>query len=139
MIVPNPFIQAIIRPPRCLYDISDLGSRRLWVRTPSDRSGYASGTACGLGVYVARTDTTIHIPGRGFAVVSEWIPEVSPGSCGGGVSTNGPAGTSDLTSAPLPPPPCVVYCHGNSGSRCDVLYNGVLAHCATRGLAVRGI
>mmetsp|Transcript_4719 Transcript_4719/g.11084 ORF Transcript_4719/g.11084 Transcript_4719/m.11084 type:complete len:228 (-) Transcript_4719:202-885(-) len=120
-------VNAILRPPRFTYDVWELGGRRI-------QAGPA-GT-------LLRADTTLVHPTRGRLQVSEWrlesklaadskwAEQAEQSGGGGGGSASNPAGE------PLEPPPCVVYIHGNAGSRCDVLGNGVLAHAAAKGLGV---
>ena len=107
-------VNAIIRPPRCRYEIADLGPLRV---------------QCG-GVGMTRTDVVLRCPTRGRLMLSEWRPE------GWETRANANPTQSDFTASNVHeqcPPPALIYIHGNAGGRCDVLSNGLLEMCAARG------
>ena len=102
-------VQAIIRPPRCIYSMSHLGPREL-VFTKTD----------GRRVVVERNDYALeHDPvliDRGTIMVSEFTPFPK--------------------KAPDSANPVIIYVHGNSSARIDVLHNGLLEAAASRGFSV---
>ena len=105
-------VQAIIRPPRCIYDLSDLGPSLMRLQR---------------GVTITRNDTTIahdeESGARGTLFVSEFTPtdfrDYDDGHANKGEE-----------------PPVVVYMHGNAGARIDPLNNGVLLAVASRGFSL---
>ncbi len=112
-------VNAIIRPPRCLYTLRDLGPTinfRLSRRSP---------------VTVSRKDFALEHDvhtARGTLHLSEWTPDDFADYHSGG---GGGGGGNPTTS-----PAVVVYTHGNAGSRLDVVNNGILEAVASRGFSL---
>ncbi|KAJ1490889.1 Alpha/Beta hydrolase protein [Baffinella frigidus] len=93
-------VDLVIRPPRHEYDlVRDLGQRRVMIQ----------------GKLVIREDIEL-LNGRGLVLKCSHFQPAEVAETG-----DAPEGSQAKLKAQQRPFPCVVYCHGNAGSRVDAL------------------
>lgn len=120
-------VDAFIRPPRATYRIDDLGSARFALVGGCPGAFGGSGGSGGGGgggggprgaVYVRRDFSVLNARGMEvmYSVFGRARRRLSLEDSYASSSASG--GSADSA---LEPAPCVVYCHGNSGSRLDAL------------------
>lgn len=129
----NALVSFIIRPPRAVYQLADLGARTFTVGgTRVNRTDVELRNARGL-----RLQASHYVPeggGPGWGASPMASPRATPVAAGGGGGgdgggagggggrsrdASGSTATADRESPPPPLLPAVVYCHGNGSCRVE--------------------